>query len=62
MEVTLESWNDEGALLNCRATVEDRTIAKGSRCLCTFIDGERLIDPEEMRIRFRELTKDAEIE
>jgi 3-hydroxymyristoyl/3-hydroxydecanoyl-(acyl carrier protein) dehydratase len=62
LEIALDSWNDEGALLNCRASVEDRTVATGSRCLCTFIAGEQLIDPEEMRIRFRELSKDAEID
>jgi 3-hydroxymyristoyl/3-hydroxydecanoyl-(acyl carrier protein) dehydratase len=62
LEVEIESWNEEGARLNCRAFVQNQNIAKGIRCLCTFIDSEKLVDPEEMKIRFRELSKEAELD
>jgi len=62
LEVEIELWNDEGAQLNCRAIAREKSIAKGIRCLCTFISSEKLVEPEEMKIRFRELSKEAEID
>ncbi len=62
IEATVESWNDDGALLYCSAYVDGSRVAEGNRCICTFVGLERLHDPEEMRIRFRELSKDAEID
>ena len=61
LEATLELWNDEGALLNCVVHSQERFIAKGVRCVCTFIPVEQLIESEEMKTRFKELTKDADV-
>lgn len=62
LEVEIRSWNDDGAVLDCRATADGRTIATGVRCMCTFIESDTLVDPEEMKHRLRELSKDAHIE
>lgn len=62
LEVAAEAWHDDGALLECTMHMDNRIIARGSRCLCNFVGSAQLVDPEEMRIRFRELSKDAEID
>ena len=62
LDVDIRSWNDDGAVLDCRVSVGERSIATGMRCVCTFTDSNSLIDPEEMKMRFRELSKDARID
>ncbi len=62
LEVDVESWHDDGALLQCRIFMNDHLIAEGSRCLCNFIESAQLVDPEEMRIRFKELSKNANVD
>jgi 3-hydroxymyristoyl/3-hydroxydecanoyl-(acyl carrier protein) dehydratase len=61
VEIIIEAWNDDGALLNCSAFLKDRIIARGSHCLCTFSPADQLVEAEEMKCRFRELIKDGEI-
>lgn len=61
LEVDVVSWSEEGVVLDSRVSVRQRVIASGVRCLCTFTDSASLVDPEEMRIRFRELAKGARI-
>jgi 3-hydroxymyristoyl/3-hydroxydecanoyl-(acyl carrier protein) dehydratase len=62
LEVEVQSWNDEGAVVNCRASAGEQVIASGIRCLCTFMESSTLIDPEEMTFRFRELAKEAQLD
>jgi 3-hydroxymyristoyl/3-hydroxydecanoyl-(acyl carrier protein) dehydratase len=62
LEVEVQSWNDEGAVVDCRASAGDQPIASGIRCLCTFIESSTLIDPEEMKLCFRELAKEVRID
>lgn len=62
LEVDVISWNEEGVLFDSRISLRQRAIASGMRCLCTFVDSVSLVDPSEMRIRFRELAKGARIE
>lgn len=61
LEVDVHSWNEDGALFSCGISLPGgRRIATGIRCLCTFIASRTLVDPDEMRARFRELAKDAD--
>jgi 3-hydroxyacyl-[acyl-carrier-protein] dehydratase len=62
LEVEVESWKDDGTLINCKTSVDGQIIGKGDRCLCTFVSSEKLVDPKEMKIRFQELSKGADIE
>jgi 3-hydroxymyristoyl/3-hydroxydecanoyl-(acyl carrier protein) dehydratase len=62
LEVEVQSWHEDGAVLDCRASAAGKTIAAGTRCVCTFINSDTLVDPEEMRQRFRELSKEAVVD
>jgi 3-hydroxymyristoyl/3-hydroxydecanoyl-(acyl carrier protein) dehydratase len=61
LEAEIRSWSEEGAIVDCRASAGGREIASGLRCLCTFVESDMLVDPDEMRIRFMELAKGADI-
>lgn len=59
VEVTIESINSEGAIVNSLLVKDNKPIARGDRCLCTFIDAEKLMKIESLRNRFSELAKDT---
>ncbi|MGE5679394.1 MAG: hypothetical protein ACM34K_00805 [Bacillota bacterium] len=60
VEVTVESINSEGAVVNSLLYRDGKKIAFGQRCMCTLIDAEKLVSIESLKSRFSELIRDGE--
>lgn len=59
VEITIENINSEGAVVNSMLYKDGKLAASGRRCLCTFVDAEKLIDVARLKSRFSEMAKDA---
>ncbi|HEX2865564.1 MAG TPA: hypothetical protein VHO03_00905 [Ignavibacteriales bacterium] len=59
VEVIMESINSEGAVVNSMIYKDEKLVAAGNRCLCTFVDAEKLVDAARLKSRFLEMAKEA---
>lgn len=59
IEVEIEARDDDGALVRGSVFKEGRRIANGRNCLCGFAHLAGLVDPQQIRDAFKELTRDA---
>lgn len=59
IEVEIESISSEGAVVNSLLYKDGTLMARGNRCLCTFIDAAKLINVERLKNRFLEMAKEA---
>lgn len=55
MEVNVQSWRDDGILLNGLASDGEKTIATGSRCLAVPVSLADYHDPADLRVLFSEI-------
>lgn len=59
VEVAIENINSEGAVVNSLLYKGDNLVAAGNRCLCTFVDAEKLVEIARLKSRFSEMAKEA---
>lgn len=57
IQVDLKSLHDDSALVEGEARVGDRTVARVSHAVCTFVPVEMFHEPQEVKAQYRALIK-----
>ena len=57
VQVDLKSLHDDSALVEGEARIGDKPLARVSHAVCTFVPVEMYDEPEEVKARYRALTK-----